>query len=379
MMGTKLLSAALAGVVLVAAAQIGEDVQDVNELYPRFIFDSIPLLEKRQVKQSMRQVAVLMTAIATSVLAASQSAVKVDQDVTTHARYLSTTVPYHQRQAAVRALALPLVVTNALNPSAEIVALCISTINTATVNTVSATPTGCISGQFSCPANVGGGCCGNGQTCTALASKLYCAGGGGSTTARETGGAALTSGTASVAISTSSSTSETGSGLSSGAKAGIGVGVTLGVILIVGLLAWFILSRRRRHREATASASGPPMSSVSSGFGPGNPVGHASPPNSTGPDYFSIPPQHGHGPYSHSQAAGAAGMGAYTPGGYTPGGRGAVPVSPQGPNDIATPVEIAESAVTSPGESGMGSPVRGVTAEDWKPPPESTKDRMELE
>ncbi|KAI9778936.1 MAG: hypothetical protein M1835_004802 [Candelina submexicana] len=348
-MGTKLFSAALAGVVLVAAAQIGEDVQDVNELYPRFIFDSIPLLEKRQVKQSMRQVAVLMTAIATSILAASQSAVKMDQDVTTHARYLNTTVP------------------------------CISTINTATVNTVSATPTGCISGQFSCPANVGGGCCGNGQTCTALASKLYCAGGGGSTTARETGGAALTSGTASVAISTSSSTSETGRGLSSGAKAGIGVGVTLGVILILGLLAWFILGRRRRHREAIASASGPPMSSVSSGFGPGNPVGHASPPNSTGPDYFSIPRQHGHGPYSHSQAAGAAGMGAYTPGGYTPGGRGAVPVSPQGPNDIATPVEIAESAVTSPGESGMGSPVRGVTAGDWKPPPESTKDRMELE
>ncbi len=72
-------------------------------------------------------------------------------------------------------------------------------------------------------------------------------------------------------------------------------------------------------------------------------------------------------------------MGAYTPGGYTPSGRGAVPVSPQGPNDIATPVEIAESAVPSPGEiSGLGSPVRGIGG-DWKAPPEYTKERMELE
>ncbi|KAI9719230.1 MAG: hypothetical protein M1812_003560 [Candelaria pacifica] len=374
MMGTRVLSAALAGVVLVAAAQVGEDVQDLNVLYPRYIFGSIPLLEKRQlgspcdpghysyhilqVKGSamVLQVAVRIIVTATSMLPATQDAVKMGQDATIPARYLNITVPYHQQQ------------------------VCISTINPATVNTVSATPTGCLSGQFTCPADSGGGCCGNGQTCTALASKLYCVGGGGGTGARETGGAAPTTGTASVAKSTSASTNDSGGGgLSSGAKAGIGVGVSLGVILIAGLLAWFILGQRRRGHEATASDSRPPMSSVSSGYGHGNAPTQASPPNSSGADYFSTSPQHGQ--YSHSQAAGAAGMGAYTPGGYTPSGRGAVPVSPQGPNDIATPVEIAESAVPSPGESGMGSPTRGVatTTGDWKPPPENTRDRMELE
>ena len=246
---------------------------------------------------------------------------------------------------------------------------CSSTINTATVNTVSASPTGCTTGQFSCQPGAGGGCCNIGQTCTAIASQLLCV--SGSSTSTNTAGLPTATGP------TSPSGGSNG-GLSSGAKAGIGVGVTLAALLIFGgLIAWFVVARRRRQRELAAKEQTPAdggaeMSNVSS---PGA--------GSTGPDYFGAQPQPG--PYTLNHAASASGMASYGP--YSASQRGAVPISPQSPRDITTPVEIAGSGAASPGsaetESGTGlpGPHRGYfdpKPSDVKTAEPSPSDRVEL-
>ncbi|KAI9825671.1 MAG: hypothetical protein M1832_001015 [Thelocarpon impressellum] len=220
---------------------------------------------------------------------------------------------------------------------------CSSTINTATVNTVSASPTGCTTGQFSCPASAGGGCCNEGQSCTTLATNLFCAGGSG---ASSTGRATRAGGSAGP-TATGPAPASTDQGLSSGAKAGIGVGVTLGVLVLAGLVAWFVVARRRHARaqseKPAQAAPGGGMSDVSSPGGGG----------STGADYFGPHPTPGPFTEGHSAVASASGMApAYSP--YSPGaggGReGAVPLTPQSPGDITTPVEIAEGG--SPGSGG---------------------------
>ena len=77
---------------------------------------------------------------------------------------------------------------------------------------------------------------------------------GASTGASVTNGGATPSATNAPATQTSGGTSSTNTtssdgGLSTGAKAGIGVGVALGVLLILGMLAWAIIERRKRRKN----------------------------------------------------------------------------------------------------------------------------------
>ena len=222
---------------------------------------------------------------------------------------------------------------------------CSSTVDPATVNTVSASPTACSTGQIGCPALLGGGCCDADQVCTTLASKLYCIDqGGGPSLTRSTGsttGASLSAArsmnTANLAAATSSTTDYGSSGVSgpsSGAKAGIAVGTALGVLLILSvLIAWFTVARKRRERDLVLAGTRPrraeEVSSIVS-----SPALH-----STGPDYLGQQAQAG--PYSYVQNGGGAssGAGLYS---CTPI-ESAVPISPQVPGDITTPVEIAAS------------------------------------
>ncbi|KAM0327117.1 hypothetical protein ACHAQA_006247 [Verticillium albo-atrum] len=61
--------------------------------------------------------------------------------------------------------------------------------------------------------------------------------------------------------STSSST-ESSSGLSSGAYIGIGIGAALGGVLIIGLLVWWLLRRKRAQRQTQARGDSMPPSQV---------------------------------------------------------------------------------------------------------------------
>ncbi|KAI9845117.1 MAG: hypothetical protein M1838_001906 [Thelocarpon superellum] len=219
---------------------------------------------------------------------------------------------------------------------------CSSTVNSATVNTVSASPTGCTTGQISCPASQGGGCCNVGQTCTSLSTNLYCvSANGGASSSRPTAGgtnaAGLPTATNTSPSSATSSSSDSG-GLSTGAKAGIGAGAGVGALLILSaLIAWYIIARKRQQRAlkmAAASQSADAATSHVSSPGGGS--------NRGGGDYFGQQAQPG--PFTENGAADASGMGP-----YTPGGRGAaVPLNPQSPGDIAAPVEIASSGPVSP-------------------------------
>ncbi|KAI9842554.1 MAG: hypothetical protein M1837_007067 [Sclerophora amabilis] len=251
---------------------------------------------------------------------------------------------------------------------------CQSTVDPATVNTVSPSPTGCTTGQFSCPASVGGGCCENGMACTAIATKLYCASAnGGPSSVRSSFLATDVAATgATTGAGPPSTTSEAPTplsnegGLSRGAKAGVGVGVAIGALAIIGSIVWFIIGRRRKARvvqqyqqqqqsgTGVKSPTAPPQSQTSS---PGAASG--------GMDYFT---QSGRSePSTYREAARASGMTALSP------SRTAVPLTPQSPGDIVTPVEIAESNVQTPGarsqSSGGGAFEEGEYSTSTPPPP----------
>ncbi|KAI9758711.1 MAG: hypothetical protein M4579_002886 [Chaenotheca gracillima] len=219
---------------------------------------------------------------------------------------------------------------------------CIPTVNKATINTASPSPTGCSTGSSSCAAAQGGGCCPNGMACTITANTPYCAGLNGPTATQSRGGQT-------VAIKSGASGAPTGTGLtptqlpngglSSGAKAGIGVGVVLGVLLVLGLIAWFILRRRRKARlqqqqldhrlgAGVATQGDPPLASQVSSPGGG----------SVRADYFSQPGTQATPAITFNEAAQASGLTTF----INPS-RTAVPLTPQSPGDIVTPVEIAES------------------------------------
>ena len=59
-----------------------------------------------------------------------------------------------------------------------------------------------------------------------------------------------TSGAATTTTGSSTAKPVASSGLSTGAKAGIGVGVALGALLVLGLLAWFLMRRRRSNDQS---------------------------------------------------------------------------------------------------------------------------------
>ncbi|KAK7908201.1 hypothetical protein PG985_015504 [Apiospora marii] len=205
------------------------------------------------------------------------------------------------------------------------------------------TANGCPSrNQFSCPASMGGNCCFNGQTCVLSGSTQACAG-----QATSPPGTEIT---------------YTGGGLSQGAKAGIGVGVALGAAVIIGIVTWFCL---RHRRAAAASRRNTPYPSQhgyhsvdqggpQAGLGPAGGAGATdvmsdiSGPSRAGPhrtglvyEYFG--PAAVAGPYTQQD-----GETPHTPRGmwdrFAPSApvRRAVPVQPEGPGDIAPPVELGD-------------------------------------
>ncbi|KAK8081918.1 hypothetical protein PG996_000699 [Apiospora saccharicola] len=204
------------------------------------------------------------------------------------------------------------------------------------------TANGCPSrNQFSCAASLGGNCCFNGQTCVLSGNTQACAG-----QATSPPGTEIT---------------YTGGGLSQGAKAGIGVGVAVGAALIIGILTWFCL----RHRKAATAGRNTPYPSQH-GYHSVGQGGQAGPAGAGATDVMSdvSGPSRGAGPhrtglvYEYFGPAAVAGpytqQDGETP--HTPRGmwdrfapsapvRRAVPVAgPEGPGDIAPPVEMGDDA-----------------------------------
>ncbi|KAL2157117.1 hypothetical protein VTH06DRAFT_7032 [Thermothelomyces fergusii] len=223
-------------------------------------------------------------------------------------------------------------------------------------------PPGCETGQTSCPAELGGGCCPATQTCTLITGRAHCADSPPAPTGSDV---------------TVIDTPGGGGGLSAGATAGVTVGVVVGAAVVLALAAWQWRRRVRqkekgeggggsahdgssRPRDFTGwifggsggarSARAGGMSDATSdaasgsgryGFGGGGGVGEGG--------YFGLAPAVG--PYSETNASAATVT--------TPGlDRGGVPVLPHGPGDIPIPVEI-------------DSRVRGATAPGAHPPRES--------
>ncbi|KAI9682938.1 MAG: hypothetical protein M1829_006374 [Trizodia sp. TS-e1964] len=217
---------------------------------------------------------------------------------------------------------------------------CSSTIDPSAANTLSALPTaGCSASQTRCPTSLGGGCCDSTLTCAAIGTALSCLPGTG------------TSGTLGTPTGMVFEVSGQDSGLSTGAKAGIGAGVAVLVLIPASLLICCLLARRRRLNSQPAgtlpvSDGRTPMSNTPS-------IRNTGTPGTTGQrDYF--------GPYTNGDSSAE---------GYLAPNRAAVPINPDGPMDIAAPVEIADSTVTSPGDvNSAGRTPDGAHARDHEKP-----------
>ncbi|KAL2071485.1 hypothetical protein VTL71DRAFT_12720 [Oculimacula yallundae] len=200
---------------------------------------------------------------------------------------------------------------------------CISTATASPSPLVAIIPPGCTTSQIACPTSIGGGCCNVGLGCTVVDNTNYCAASTGMAT--RTGANGI--------LATAVAQSQSSSGLSTGAKAGIGGGIAAGVCVVIGLLLWFCLARRRVYRsEQSVTASGTEMSH-------GSEAGMKRPSHGRqASDYFG--PAASAGPFTDGTSS------------RSPGGSRGVPTNPQSPFDITTPVEIDSrdhSNVTSPG------------------------------
>jgi hypothetical protein len=193
---------------------------------------------------------------------------------------------------------------------------------------VSEAPSGCTTSQIACPSTMGGGCCGVGLSCTVVDNTNYCA--SASTSAMRTGPDGI--------LASGVTESQKSSGLSTGAKAGIGAGVALGACMIIGGLLWFCVVHRRHARAARSQheSSAPALSQVSGSKSEGS---RPSAGRKLTQDYFG--PAASAGPFTNTLSQGTS-----------PGADRGVPLSPDSPGDIASPVEIDSrnhSNVTSPG------------------------------
>ncbi|KAI9885109.1 MAG: hypothetical protein M1823_003077 [Watsoniomyces obsoletus] len=190
---------------------------------------------------------------------------------------------------------------------------CSPTVNPATINTLTpsspATTTACASGDSSC-----------------------------SNTIARAGTTAIAAPTATAA----NSGGDSNEGLTAGARAGIAVGATMAGLSLISLLIWFIMAQRKRRKQRQ----------LQDPFGPGSPVltqsgtaGGAGGPNmSQGPSPGVVSPS-GEG-YFGAQPGPFTGAAGVTVADYN-ADRPAVPLSPQGPGDIAAPVEIASPESTT--------------------------------
>ena len=203
-------------------------------------------------------------------------------------------------------------------------------------------PPGGTTGQISCPVSLGGGCCAVTQSCTLVAGRAHCV------ETVPTGVDVKNGGE-----------EEGGGGLSAGATAGLAVGIVVGCGVLIGGVTWAVLRwRRKRHEEEEdddeySESSGRPSSGVVGrilrGSGPGR-IDFADPP----PVPLEEREYHqgmGMTPFSEGAVPSPMGMRhdntpITVPGSTAPDvlgraqDRGAVPVYPNDPGDITTPVEI---------------------------------------
>ena len=237
-------------------------------------------------------------------------------------------------------------------------------------------PPGCTTGQITCPATLGGGCCDATHSCTLVDDKPHCA-----------PVTALPSGSGIGVV-------DAAGGLSPGATAGLSVGVVVGSGLLIGAATWWCLRQRReRRRQSEAGSSsyrprptgvvgrivggGTATSSGGGGGGGGNRemlmmtteegsdmMSRSGRLAGLPQDYFG--PDPAIGPYSDALASAET----------TPGpelrDRGGVPVQPHGPGDIAAPVEI-DSRLSVPHARPAGPGPNGSTG--W---PLAGQERFEL-
>ncbi|KAG9254562.1 uncharacterized protein F5Z01DRAFT_79499 [Emericellopsis atlantica] len=198
---------------------------------------------------------------------------------------------------------------------------------------------GCTTRQYKC--EDGQGCCDDDQRCTAVDGTGYCAPGRPSQSGIEIIGEG----------------DDEGGSLSDGATAGIAAGVVIGAALVLGVLAWVCIRKRRERRARTVQGDSGPrdatdMSETTAAAAAVRP-GHNS--NNHGPtqEYFGSHPAAG--PYTEE------GLQDQTPGSQAASPplthQRAVPRQPQEPGDIAAPVEM-DSETRS---DATRSPVFGVS------------------
>lgn len=202
-------------------------------------------------------------------------------------------------------------------------------------------PEGCTTSQISCPSSIGGGCCPVGRSCTQVGSSVACA----TVPVVPTNGAIATD--------------QGGGGLSTGATAGIVVGVVLGSAVIIGVVTWLCIRKRRR---GTASYRSQELSQVHGGSGIGSgygPRSRASIPMIVGGGSAIVS---GGGSERGGALSGTASEVRYPTADYfgpdavagpytdidspttqletTPGFERGVPLAPDGPGHIVAPVEL---------------------------------------
>ncbi|KAH8840629.1 hypothetical protein MCOR02_006099 [Pyricularia oryzae] len=250
--------------------------------------------------------------------------------------------------------------------------------------------TECSSNQVTCPSSLGGGCCERGRTCTVVESNAMC-------------GVAPPNITPTSAPSPSPEPVQ-GGGMSTAEKAGIAVGVVIGAAIIIGVITWMCIRKRRRGTTVTQTMSQTATSRRSgrnsipliigggghgqhSMAGAGSDRGAMSVPASEGggrgigstADYFG--PDAVVGPYTDTD------VGSLQTRRTTPGHDRGVPLDPMSPSHIVAPVELdpdsSRSKSVSTGNLSPGSRQSYLDARSQlhlttPPIAESTEGRYEL-
>lgn len=210
---------------------------------------------------------------------------------------------------------------------------------------------GCTTRQYRC--EDGNGCCDNDQSCTEVSGTGFCAAGRPTETDLEF------------------IDDEGGSGgdLSDGAKAGIAVGAVVGAAIIIGIITWIFIRKRREKRRTASAPSG----------GSDSQQRHEDAAGMTEASYSTRPHQAGRG-LTQEYFGPDAGVGPYTEtagehsNATSPGPHRAIPSGrPDNPGDIIAPVEIDSETRTEEAQS-IASPMY------YPSPPlhESTEGRFEL-